>query len=93
MAAPEMDVRSRACSRARVRSAQAKIETIDVPEPAAGEVRIRIAASGVCGSDGHVLRGASTAVLAALRALARGRRDFAGSRSVPASTPSASATT
>jgi S-(hydroxymethyl)glutathione dehydrogenase / alcohol dehydrogenase len=40
----------------------AEIETIDVPEPVAGEVRIKMAASGVCGSDGHVLRGASTAV-------------------------------
>ena len=54
-------MRSRALV-AREFGAPAKIETIDVPEPAAGEVRIRIAASGVCGSDGHVLRGASTAV-------------------------------
>ena len=54
-------MRSRALV-AREFGAPAKIEMIDVPEPAAGEVRIRIAASGVCGSDGHVLRGASTAV-------------------------------
>jgi len=47
---------------AREFGSPAKIETIEVPEPAYGEVRIKIAASGVCGSDGHILRGASTAV-------------------------------
>jgi S-(hydroxymethyl)glutathione dehydrogenase/alcohol dehydrogenase len=47
---------------AREFGAPAKIETIDVVEPAAGEVRVKIVASGVCGSDGHILRGASTAV-------------------------------
>jgi len=54
-------MRSRALV-AREFGAPAKIETIEVPEPGPGEVRIQIAASGVCGSDGHVLHGASTAV-------------------------------
>jgi S-(hydroxymethyl)glutathione dehydrogenase / alcohol dehydrogenase len=54
-------MRSRALV-AREFGAPAKIETIEVPEPGPGEVRIRIVASGVCGSDGHVLHGASTAV-------------------------------
>lgn len=34
-----------------------RIETLRLPEPKAGEVRIRIAACGVCHSDLHVARG------------------------------------
>ena len=33
------------------------IETLDLAEPQAGEVRVRIAASGVCHSDYHVMTG------------------------------------
>jgi S-(hydroxymethyl)glutathione dehydrogenase/alcohol dehydrogenase len=35
------------------------VEVIDVDEPRAGEVRVRITASGICGSDLHVLEGTS----------------------------------
>jgi S-(hydroxymethyl)glutathione dehydrogenase/alcohol dehydrogenase len=38
----------------------AHLESVDVDEPRAGEVRVRIAASGVCGSDLHVLHGRAT---------------------------------
>ncbi len=37
----------------------AKVEDVDVLEPQAGEVLVRIAASGLCGSDMHVLHGRS----------------------------------
>src|SRR5579883_758724 len=37
--------------------APAAIEDLRLPEPHAGEVRIRIAACGVCHSDLHVARG------------------------------------
>ena len=47
---------------ARAFGAAAELTTIDVPPPAAGEVRLRMVASGVCGSDSHVLHGPSTAV-------------------------------
>jgi S-(hydroxymethyl)glutathione dehydrogenase/alcohol dehydrogenase len=43
-------------------AAPAELTTIEVPEPGPGEVRLKIAASGVCGSDAHVLHGPSTAV-------------------------------
>jgi S-(hydroxymethyl)glutathione dehydrogenase/alcohol dehydrogenase len=36
------------------------IEEVEVDEPRAGEVLVRIAASGVCGSDLHVLHGRAT---------------------------------
>lgn len=38
----------------------ARVETVEVDEPHAGEVLVRIAASGVCGSDLHVLHGRAT---------------------------------
>lgn len=38
----------------------AHLEAVDVDEPRAGEVLVRIAASGVCGSDLHVLHGRAT---------------------------------
>jgi len=38
----------------------AALEAVEVDEPRAGEVRIAIAASGVCGSDLHVLHGRAT---------------------------------
>ncbi len=34
-----------------------RIETGPVPEPGAGEVLIRVAASGICGTDLHILQG------------------------------------
>jgi S-(hydroxymethyl)glutathione dehydrogenase/alcohol dehydrogenase len=40
----------------------ARIEEIEVDDPRDGEVRVRLAASGVCGSDLHVLHGRSNAV-------------------------------
>jgi S-(hydroxymethyl)glutathione dehydrogenase / alcohol dehydrogenase len=40
----------------------ARIEEIEVDDPQDGEVRVRLAASGVCGSDLHVLHGRSNAV-------------------------------
>jgi S-(hydroxymethyl)glutathione dehydrogenase / alcohol dehydrogenase len=36
-----------------------QLETVDVAAPKAGEVRVRLSASGVCGSDLHVLAGRS----------------------------------
>lgn len=39
-----------------------RLETIEVADPGPGEVRVRIAASGICGSDLHVLHGRSAAV-------------------------------
>ena len=33
------------------------VETLRLPEPKAGEVRLRVAASGVCHTDLHVLKG------------------------------------
>ncbi len=36
-----------------------RLETVDVAAPLAGEVRVRLSASGVCGSDLHVLAGRS----------------------------------
>jgi S-(hydroxymethyl)glutathione dehydrogenase / alcohol dehydrogenase len=39
----------------------ARIEEVEVDDPRAGEVRVRLVASGVCGSDLHVLRGRSNA--------------------------------
>ena len=35
------------------------VEEVDVASPQAGEVRVRLAASGVCRSDLHVLEGES----------------------------------
>ena len=43
-------------------AAGARIEEIEVDDPREGEVRVRLAASGVCGSDLHVLHGRSNAV-------------------------------
>jgi Zn-dependent alcohol dehydrogenase len=43
-------------------AAGARIEEIEVDDPPEGEVRVRLAASGVCGSDLHVLHGRSNAV-------------------------------
>jgi Zn-dependent alcohol dehydrogenase len=40
----------------------AGIEDVEVDDPHDGEVRVRLAASGVCGSDLHVLHGRSNAV-------------------------------
>ncbi|HEV7758347.1 MAG TPA: alcohol dehydrogenase catalytic domain-containing protein, partial [Acidimicrobiales bacterium] len=40
----------------------ARIEEIEVDDPRDGEVRVHLAASGVCGSDLHVLHGRSNAV-------------------------------
>ena len=40
----------------------ARVEEIEVDDPHDGEVRVRLAASGVCGSDLHVLHGRSNAV-------------------------------
>lgn len=37
-----------------------RLEAVEVDEPRAGEVLVRLAASGVCGSDLHVLHGRST---------------------------------
>jgi S-(hydroxymethyl)glutathione dehydrogenase / alcohol dehydrogenase len=34
-----------------------QLEEVDIDEPRQGEVMVRIAASGICGSDVHVLRG------------------------------------
>jgi S-(hydroxymethyl)glutathione dehydrogenase / alcohol dehydrogenase len=36
------------------------LEDVDVEEPRAGEVLVRVAASGVCGSDLHLMHGRST---------------------------------
>lgn len=47
---------------AREFGAPAALETITVPPPGPGEVRLAIRASGVCGSDMHVVHGPSTAV-------------------------------
>src|SRR4051794_20205772 len=33
------------------------VEDVRAPEPAAGEVRVRITAAGVCGTDEHLLHG------------------------------------
>jgi threonine dehydrogenase-like Zn-dependent dehydrogenase len=38
-----------------VRHTDAGIETIDVPEPAADGVRVRVRSSGICGSDLHMI--------------------------------------
>jgi S-(hydroxymethyl)glutathione dehydrogenase / alcohol dehydrogenase len=38
-----------------------RVETVEVDEPRAGEVLVRVAASGVCGSDLHVVAGTSNA--------------------------------
>lgn len=35
-----------------------EIRSLPVPEPGAGEVRVRVAAGGVCGTDMHIYRGA-----------------------------------
>jgi Zn-dependent alcohol dehydrogenase len=40
----------------------ARVEEIEVDDPHDGEVRVRLEASGVCGSDIHVLHGRSNAV-------------------------------
>jgi Zn-dependent alcohol dehydrogenase len=47
---------------ARSYGGPAELTTIEVPDPAPDEVRLKMSASGVCGSDGHVLHGPSTAV-------------------------------
>lgn len=47
---------------AREFGAPPRLETITVPPPGPGEVRIAVRASGVCGSDMHVVHGPSTAV-------------------------------
>jgi S-(hydroxymethyl)glutathione dehydrogenase/alcohol dehydrogenase len=39
----------------------ARVEEIEVDDPREGEVRVRLAASGVCGSDIHMLHGRSNA--------------------------------
>lgn len=39
----------------------AQVEEVEVAAPQAGEVRVRLAASGICGSDLHVLHGRSNA--------------------------------
>ena len=39
----------------------AHVEEVDVAAPQAGEVRVRLVASGICGSDLHVLHGRSNA--------------------------------
>jgi S-(hydroxymethyl)glutathione dehydrogenase / alcohol dehydrogenase len=44
---------------ARAAGAPPRVEDVQVEGPRAGEVLVRIAASGVCGSDLHVLRGRS----------------------------------
>lgn len=41
--------------------AGARIEEVEVDDPREGEVRVRLVASGVCGSDLHVLHGRSNA--------------------------------
>ena len=38
----------------------AHLEAVEVDEPRAGEVLVKVAASGVCGSDLHVLHGRAT---------------------------------
>ncbi|MBN9629452.1 MAG: alcohol dehydrogenase catalytic domain-containing protein, partial [Actinobacteria bacterium] len=38
-------------------SAPIEVAEVDIAEPGAGEVRVRIAAAGVCHSDLHVKRG------------------------------------
>ncbi|HEY8548278.1 MAG TPA: alcohol dehydrogenase catalytic domain-containing protein [Acidimicrobiales bacterium] len=39
----------------------ARVEEVEVAPPQAGEVRVRLVASGICGSDLHVLHGRSNA--------------------------------
>ncbi|GCD93084.1 alcohol dehydrogenase [Embleya hyalina] len=47
------------CARAAVHrgGAAVTVETVEVGDPRAGEVRVRVRASGICGSDRHVLDG------------------------------------
>jgi S-(hydroxymethyl)glutathione dehydrogenase/alcohol dehydrogenase len=40
-----------------------RLEDVAVDEPQAGEVLVRMAASGICGSDLHVLQGHSLAAV------------------------------
>lgn len=40
-----------------------QLENVTIDEPAAGEVLVRMAASGICGSDLHVLHGKSAAAV------------------------------
>ena len=41
-------------------AAGAHLEAVEIDEPRAGEVLVKVAASGVCGSDLHVLHGRAT---------------------------------
>ncbi|STW06834.1 Starvation sensing protein RspB [Klebsiella grimontii] len=36
------------------------IEERPIPQPAAGEVRVKIKLAGICGSDSHIYRGAQS---------------------------------
>jgi S-(hydroxymethyl)glutathione dehydrogenase/alcohol dehydrogenase len=47
---------------AREPNAALQLESIEVADPGPGEVLVRIAASGICGSDLHVMHGRSNAV-------------------------------
>ena len=55
----------------------AELRELPVPEPGAGEVRIKVLKAGICGSDMHVYHydsDASTSWVRALRATSWGRR-------------------
>lgn len=46
--------------------AQWQVEEIEVADPAAGEVQVRLAASGLCHSDEHLVTGATPVPLPVL---------------------------
>ena len=47
---------------AREPNSALQLEAIEVADPGPGEVLVRLAASGICGSDLHVMHGRSNAV-------------------------------
>ena len=44
-------------SQASIREAPLSLEELEIPEPAAGEVRVRVSACGVCHTDLHIVEG------------------------------------
>lgn len=52
-----MPITARAALQPDPGARQLEIRTVDVAEPGPGQVRVRMGASGVCGSDRHVLEG------------------------------------
>lgn len=53
------DVRTTVAAVVRTRGGPPEVTEVEVAPPGPGEVRVRIAASGICGSDLHVLDGSS----------------------------------